>query len=185
MLSLSDTYKANDPTLPFLDSLPWHSAPSPRTLGHLSSSQLLACVSAPATWPCKRGRGSGGQRWHEAYAPYLPSGHYCVEGPRTQNMGLSQRTWACHYQCLASGRCKARHLLWGRAGWLRPSPGHPVWHSMVHLSQTPHLSSPPHEAVTVLNPIFQMERQRPGRDLSQVTWQWMKDSDSGHSELQR
>lgn len=55
----------------------------------------------------------------------------------------------------------------------------PAWHSMVHLS------SPPHAAVTVLSPTFQMERQRPGRDLSQVTWQWMKDSDSGHSGLQR
>lgn len=49
----------------------------------------------------------------------------------------------------------------------------------------PHPSSPPHEAVTVLNPTFQMERQRLARDLSQATWQWMKDSDSGHSGPQR
>lgn len=72
----------------------------------------------------------------------------------------------------------------GQAGSI-PSPGHPAWHPMVHLSQTPHPSSPPHEAVTVLNPTFQMERQRLGRDLSQASWQWMKDCDSGHSGPQR
>lgn len=67
----------------------------------------------------------------------------------------------------------------GQAGSV-PSPGHPAWYPMVH---TPFL--PTHEAVTVLNPTFQMERQRLGRDLSQATWQWMKDSDSGHFGPQR
>lgn len=148
---------------------------------HLSSSQLLACISTPAAWPWKRGMGSGGQRCLEACAPYLPSGRSCVEDPGTQSMGRSQRTWACCYQCLASQRCRGGGLHWGRAGWLRPIS----WAPSVVPHGAPHPSSPPHGAVTVLNPTFQMERQRLARELSQATWQWMKDSDSGHSGPQR
>lgn len=67
------------------------------------------------------------------------------------------------------------------AGWLRPIS----WAPSVVPHGAPHPSSPPHGAVTVLNPTFQMERQRLARELSQATWQWMKDSDSGHSGPQR
>lgn len=66
----------------------------------------------------------------------------------------------------------------------RLAPSHLLAPSVVPHG-APHPFSPPHEAVTVLNPTFQMEGQRLARDLSQATWQWMKDSDSGHSGPQR
>lgn len=72
----------------------------------------------------------------------------------------------------------------GQAGFV-PSPGHPRQHPMV--------TFPKHHILPTHFPsqrgsqshFSEKKRQRLGRDLSQVTWQWTKDSDSGHSGPQR
>lgn len=71
----------------------------------------------------------------------------------------------------------------GRAGWLRlvSSPGHAGWHPRQHQRQHPgpqprlgsRPSSPPHPG-SLSQPTSQMERSRPRRDLTQVTWQWVE-----------
>lgn len=87
--------------------------------------------------------------------------------------------------------------LWGcdRAGWGAqgqaasllptlgeggpPSPVPSLECPAQHPMENP--SPPRHNVVIVLDPTLQMERQRLGRDRSQVTCQWMKASDPGRS----
>lgn len=105
---------------------------------HLSSSQLLACISTPAAWPWKRGMGSGGQRCLEACAPYLPSGHSCVEGPGPRAWAAARGLGpAATSDWLHRGAGEEASTGGGQAGSV-PSPGHPAWYPIVHHTLPPH-----------------------------------------------
>lgn len=138
----------------------WHTqgapASNPTLLGAFWRAQRIAYPVRPSmtrvtkgnlgSWPRRRGRGPGGQRWHEACAPRSASGLSRAECPGTQNMDPGQRMWGVPP---ASGNCQGRVggpgasflqvkgqvVAPGRAGWLRlivSSPGHSGWHPRHH-----------------------------------------------------
>lgn len=71
----------------------------------------------PAAWPWRRGRGSGGQQWHEARAPCSASRFSWVECPGTQNMDRARGPGACHQLRGTAGAG------WGAGGQLSAGEG--------------------------------------------------------------